>query len=67
VGILYEILVAVGVALMLVITCSVEIMGREYMQSGHISLAQADRPHCVGIACGVPLRSGRSGAIHARF
>jgi len=44
-GVLHEVLVAIGVALTVLIACSVEVVGREYVRTGHVSLAVFDALH----------------------
>jgi hypothetical protein len=66
-GVFYEVLLALGVALLLVITCSIETLGREYLRTGHVPLALLERhhdPECAGNICAAPPhRSPR----HGRF
>jgi hypothetical protein len=55
-GILHEILIAIGVVLMVAISNSVVSLGQEYARSGHISLAIVDAIHSAKASHCVPPR-----------
>ena len=44
-GFLHETVVAIGVALMVFLTCSVQYLAREYAHTGHVPLALLDAIH----------------------
>lgn len=44
-GFLHETIVAIGVALMVVLSCSVSYLAREYAHTGHVPLAILDAIH----------------------
>lgn len=67
VAILHEVLLVIGVALVLVVALSLATLGREYAQTGRISLAILEQgAACEGTACSGPAQ-GRRIAPPQRF